>query len=597
MFDIPELDDLIYPELKRGDLARCAQVNKKWNKCVLPYLWHDMTFLEDSHHKVKAALRMLVAEDFIHEQWQQNIQKGKQDTDQQVQPTSPFSSALTKYGPWIRKAPDPKVLLSCFRLPPHINVKRLKAMTGQKNHPTPEELLQHFYKCCSIIQVNTLHLSHEDLKGNIWRTITKEVVFQVRHLTIEDDLGDAENAKKSPRRIQHLLDRLSTTLETLALNNIMQVKDEAEDTGTKEWTSLKELLVEDCLGSSESFWTWLWRRCSHVEKLIVGSVDGALVQNLSDGMLTHMQNVDAIQLGWIRCGSQGEEDKIIAALLCGSRKGWKIVDMSGNEGFGRAAMKALTGHFLTLRVLLVDGCSGLTGDGIIQALSSCPNLHTLVAINDASYPHGTGFTRLNADVFIDRDPSTGALKPWLCESSLKILKVMIGGIPRPDLGHSHTAETPIGQGRGIQNFVYERLARLGNLETLWLGHDPLIDGDELWYNERDFQDDCLEISLKSGLGALAGLKELKELNLSRMKRRTELDDIRWMADNWPKLKTIYGLDRENDTYFDALQENYPHINTPDVRDFENEYDYEYEYEYDYEYDYDYEDEYDYGETW
>jgi hypothetical protein len=43
-----------------------------------------------------------------------------------------------------------------------------------------------------------------------------------------------------------------------------------------------------------------------------------------------------------------------------------------------------------------------------------------------------GHSKIDAEAFIDQDPDTGLLKPWKCEASLKTLKVMIVGIPRPD---------------------------------------------------------------------------------------------------------------------------------------------------------------------
>ena len=46
------------------------------------------------------------------------------------------------------------------------------------------------------------------------------------------------------------------------------------------------------------------------------------------------------------------------------------------------------------------------------------------------------------------------------------------GIPRPDVKEDEAEkETYPGQGREMQGRVYDRLARLTNLETLWLQGD------------------------------------------------------------------------------------------------------------------------------
>jgi len=73
------------------------------------------------------------------------------------------------------------------------------------------------------------------------------------------------------------------------------------------------------------------------------------------------------------------------------------------------------------------------------------------------------------------------------------------GIPRPDVKEDEAEkETYPGQGREMQGRVYDRLARLTNLETLWLQGDAR-------YNRCH---GCLEMSLESG-HRLKGLRKLK----------------------------------------------------------------------------------------
>ncbi|KAG0243219.1 hypothetical protein BGX31_011028 [Mortierella sp. GBA43] len=257
-------------------------------------------------------------------------------------------------------------------------------------------------------------------------------------------------------------------------------------------------------------------------------------------MLTCMPNLDAFHLGYHR-GTQKLNDEQIATLLSGSNNGWRELKVSDNMEFGRSALKALTLHFLTLQELIVDGCHGFTGENLVQVLSSCPNLRSLVAIDDRKYSRVVVFTHIEYNVFIDQDLNTGTLRTWSCEASLKVLKVMIGGIPRPDIQYADIEETYHGQGREIQEVVYERLARLTNLETLWLGHDPVMSDDIQYYHHIRFQYDCLAMSLDSGLDKLSRLKALTELSVTHMKKNTKIKDIQWMVENWPRLGVIYGL--------------------------------------------------------
>jgi hypothetical protein len=144
---------------------------------------------------------------------------------------------------------------------------------------------------------------------------------------------------------------------------------------------------------------------------------------------------------------------------------------------------------------------------------------------------------------MDPDPDTGMLRPWNCEGSLRVLKLTFGGIPRLDSREDSYA----GQGRDIQGLVYERLARLINLETLWLGG-------------RDHHSDdpqCLEMSLESGLDNLSGLKRLRELSVTGLPTRIGVIEVQWMAVHWPRLRVIRGLggNEEEDEAAQWLREN------------------------------------------
>lgn len=248
-----------------------------------------------------------------------------------------------------------------------------------------------------------------------------------------------------------------------------------------------------------------------------------------------MRNLDEIQLG---IETMPVSDTMVAMLLSGSHNGWKAVELKNIESFGSATRKALSSHFPTLERLLVDQTSGFTSHDMLQVLSSSPKLHTLVDL--FINPRGRrGYRRLDAVTFVDQDPNTGLLNAWSCENTLKELCIIIRGIPRPDLeGYSETEGTCRGEGQEIQNRVFSRIARLTNLETLRLGNTRVFgfrpDIDE-------FQDDCLDMSLESGLWMLEGLKSLKELDVTHMRTMIGVEEVQWMVEHWPKLSIIRGL--------------------------------------------------------
>ncbi|KAG0229386.1 hypothetical protein BGX31_006196 [Mortierella sp. GBA43] len=390
-----------------------------------------------------------------------------------------------------------------------------------------------------------MDLQHEDFATNLWKTITDHAVLHVQHLNIA---LYGLVVKVDSWKLKYALDRLSVTLETLTIQLDTDSLENGEGSSEiKSWTSLKELKLLKYRNTTDtgSFWSWLWTRCGHVETLEVSTVGEGNAQNLAEVIQTHMPNLDTIRL------RQGDdrfrlEDEHIATLLSGPYHGWKTVDMSRNVGIGRLSLEALTNHFPTLVELKVDGCSGFSGESLVQVLSSCPNLRSLVAISNGNFPSQTKFLAVDAKVFIDRDRSTGSLKTWSCESMLKVLKVKIGNIPRPELTLPNTnQETYLGQGQEIQNLVYERLGRLTSLQVLWLGHDPYFTAGVPQNEDRALQMNCLEMSLESGLGRLSGLKEMKELGMSRMRKNTGMKEIQWMKKHWPKLEKTHGLDTGN----------------------------------------------------
>ncbi|KAF9079418.1 hypothetical protein BGX23_004145, partial [Mortierella sp. AD031] len=134
-----------------------------------------------------------------------------------------------------------------------------------------------------------------------------------------------------------------------------------------------------------------------------------------------------------------------------------------------------------------------------------------------------------------------------------VFKIKITCIPRPDVtklldGRQRDdalKETRAQVGKQLQKRIYERLSRFINLEELCLGHgakenrrlshsDDAIDGE-------DYQYECLEMTLESGLDQLKGLKNLRVLDVRMMAQRIGLKEVQWMTQYWPRLREIRGL--------------------------------------------------------
>ncbi|KAF9154140.1 hypothetical protein BG015_001774 [Linnemannia schmuckeri] len=115
----------------------------------------------------------------------------------------------------------------------------------------------------------------------------------------------------------------------------------------------------------------------------------------------------------------------------------------------------------------------------------------------------------------------------------------------------------------LQHQVCQHLNLLTSLQELCLGVQPT---DELEYRGalNGVQEDCLELSLDSGLNRMEDLKELRVLSVMRMKHRIRLEEVKWMVGHWPKLEAIPGLlssatYNDTDEEWEALQDEEQHI--------------------------------------
>ncbi|KAK3811006.1 MAG: hypothetical protein J3Q66DRAFT_404393 [Benniella sp.] len=514
MFGITELDELIIQKLERTDVARGARVCRKWHQIISPYLWHDLSCLRRLSDAQKQAFARLVEEDYLCQQRHQALQEQHHPTEHYPQTsTLPTLSPLAKYGPWIQVLPPPGPLLLLFQ-------------------PTPDpsqlqqaiDLMLHLYKRCINIQIGRLELETRNLQSDEFMKAITECLLPHAH-----ELFLCGSSFLESWRFKYILDRCSDTLEKLIINIAIKYDEEERGKehsleGSKPFVGLKRLnlVFANDKSGSKALWPWLWRRCTEVEEITIIGVND-IVQSLVEGMHTYMPKLNRIH---IRAGLLN--DTMTAALLSTCQRGWKEIDldMTGTK------KEALVKHCPTLEKLTMDASVRFSSGDIVQVLSSSPNLHTLCYTEGIYW--GTKIPCIDASSFVDRDSSTDTLKPWKCEASLRILKILILGIPRSDLQGRHVPETHLGQGRAIQGQVYDRLARLTNMETLWLGPQ----------SKKVTQFDCVEMSLESGLWKLAGLTALQELSVQGMAARIGVKEVEWMAGNWPRLRAIYGLKQE-----------------------------------------------------
>ncbi|KAF9131567.1 hypothetical protein BGW39_001616 [Mortierella sp. 14UC] len=341
--------------------------------------------------------------------------------------------------------------------------------------------------------------------------------------------------------------------------------------------AMKELRVTG-MGTNDPHpptWSRFFKRCEHLRALHVSSIDQSWVQALAEcrtverltlvvadieilRLLTTALRTGLPSLNELCIEDLHASDEALASVLSVCRAGWRSIEL---PTINSCSVDALIEHHCpTLEVIKVLTVPEISSTQMVQILASSPRLHTFVMFDeefifDPKEPH------FEADDFIDLDHSTGQLRPWLCESTLKEFRAHVTGIPRPDLNrtfHGHPLgegmvmpESFPGQGRELQRRVYGRLARFTSLETLMLGNeDRNFDNtsryveSEMTIEEEDDEDHqytCLEMSLSSGLQALGSLKKLRELRIMRMATAIGVEEVQWMVQSWPRLKKLSGL--------------------------------------------------------
>ncbi|KAF9329006.1 hypothetical protein BGZ91_000745, partial [Linnemannia elongata] len=322
--------------------------------------------------------------------------------------------------------------------------------------------------------------------------------------------------------------------------------------------------------TSNNHWIQAMQACVSLRCLEIGILKSESCRLLATAIKTYLPNLDSIKIH--AKGSQiTDEDGALVVSAC--RKGWRSIELLNARSL---TVEAAVKHCSTLEVLNLRGARGLTSKLMVQILSYSPRLETFVTLLEDDYDDNKwpkqDSTNFVAEDFIDAattaidvdadvtHPPSDLLRSWACESTLKVFRAKITGIPRPDIMQTYSGE-PLKEGMGLpeaypgqsldlQGQVYERLARLKRLERLELGHEDRYLDHALLYNwskkdrtdfdDMGYQSACLEMSLKSGLRRLEELKGLRVLSVVRMATKIGVEEVQWMSQSWPKLTMIHG---------------------------------------------------------
>ncbi|KAF9999824.1 hypothetical protein BGZ80_000584 [Entomortierella chlamydospora] len=277
-------------------------------------------------------------------------------------------------------------------------------------------------------------------------------------------------------------------------------------------------------------------------------------------------------------------------------RGIRRINVSDSSSFGKHSLQAITDTslLLTLEELDVQCCGYIRSEEMHFALSKLPNLKVAdfrcrdksLALSPYSGLLPKKLTDEEKLVYRCTSPSliTAAkdriptVPPalWACRGSLRSLRI---GVTDASL---EVANANIeGLNQGYRQWIC-------NAEIYWIKDHPDVEKPYpeqlLWFFDQiailtQLRELCLvtvkpmfhqtrslELSLKTGLARWSTLTALECLDVEELDHKIELEDVQWMAGNWPALKMIRGLIHEKDEIPSAavvwLKRSRPDIKLP-----------------------------------
>ncbi|KAF9150546.1 hypothetical protein BG015_007659 [Linnemannia schmuckeri] len=353
-------------------------------------------------------------------------------------------------------------------------------------------------------------------------------------------------------------------------------------------SSLTQLFIEDCMCPGTLMWSkdyvipaWVpfLQRCPNLHSLALGSCPPPIWFEIARLLQAHCPWLEDLAIAYGRQFNTQHLDKCDAALsaLLFACSHPHMDDTFGQDdetiaeepiepamGLKRLRLDALVLPLKShaLRMLLDYHSGSLTDLGIMDCKNLQKNFNrsTLLKIlrsfgqleqvhllpsGELDYVEEDHIFDAHALIDSIRTPTqyTSATSTWACAASLKVLRIMIGGLANNNSNNSSSSamDTTANGELDLQRQIYRFLGSLTNLEELCLGFGPEEDSIFTLPQDQGRQKDCLDFSLESGLELMEGLRSLRLLNVARMNHRIRLCELQWMCRSWPQLRMIEGL--------------------------------------------------------
>ncbi|KAF9429418.1 hypothetical protein BGZ76_001322 [Entomortierella beljakovae] len=293
---------------------------------------------------------------------------------------------------------------------------------------------------------------------------------------------------------------LSTRLESLQIQSIGFSGYGATGLKTAIVPSVKKLSLSLEHGISTPMQIAIMQKFPHLESLTWYFSGENFPSKQFFNVLSKLSIKTLVLQNMAKCEEDLIKDKTFAAII---RNCKNLTSLNTDEvTFGTASLKSLLEHSDKLEVLAING--GAKSEAIQEILSSCPKLTQLV-MPALEARHVLGLpTKAKAKATI---PSPVCLN--ITSFSVHICDFK-------------------GKPEGWHQLVFSQLSELKKLEYLDIGpHGTSGRGG-------------LDLRLSAGLGELATLKRLETLQFFVLRQEMAREDVEWMIQAWPRLKTVNG---------------------------------------------------------
>ncbi|KAF9899546.1 hypothetical protein EC991_008630 [Linnemannia zychae] len=284
-------------------------------------------------------------------------------------------------------------------------------------------------------------------------------------------------------RLEKLCLDISST-ENQVVNNKwgLQQQEYVELTGSTDPVfALKELVLPFTVSSRmENSLVRFFACTPHIERFVTPSIGYGNNENgLLLVMKTLMTNVQHLNVS-----SLGVQGAPVAELVSLCRNLKTFVSSPLLRGINLVADALLLHHRETLEELYMIGAARLTSQQIIAFLNDCPKLRIvdMMVNTEKSSPDREVMTRQRmGDAIVSTDDlDATAGMPWAC-TGLQVLKLRYA-VPERDQDDQNQEGSEGSDEWAIPSPLYNRIAELTQLETLWLGKvEPPVDTEDSFF--------------------------------------------------------------------------------------------------------------------